>query len=61
LQFIENLARAGVGTGIDGLFIEVHENPGKALSDGPNALPLERLEALLLSVKQIHAIVNEAN
>jgi 2-dehydro-3-deoxyphosphooctonate aldolase (KDO 8-P synthase) len=61
LQFIENLARAGVGTGIDGLFIEVHEDPAKALSDGPNALPLERLEALLLSVKQIHAIVNEAN
>jgi 2-dehydro-3-deoxyphosphooctonate aldolase (KDO 8-P synthase) len=60
-QFIENLARAGVGTGIDGLFIEVHEDPAKALSDGPNALPLERLEALLLSVKQIHAIVNEAN
>ena len=60
-QFIENLARAGVGTGIDGLFLEVHENPAKALSDGPNALPLERLEALLRTLKQIHAIVNEAN
>ena len=59
-QFIENLARAGVGTGIDGLFLEVHENPAKALSDGPNALPLERLEALLRALKQIHAIVNEA-
>jgi 2-dehydro-3-deoxyphosphooctonate aldolase (KDO 8-P synthase) len=60
-QFIENLARAGVGTGIDGLFLEVHENPAKALSDGPNALPLEQLETLLRTVKQIHAIVNEGN
>jgi 2-dehydro-3-deoxyphosphooctonate aldolase (KDO 8-P synthase) len=60
-QFIENLARAGVGSGIDGLFLEVHEDPAKAFSDGPNALPLERLEALLPTLKQIHAIVNEAN
>jgi 2-dehydro-3-deoxyphosphooctonate aldolase (KDO 8-P synthase) len=40
-QFIEYLARAGVAAGIDGLFLEVHENPAKALSDGPNALPLD--------------------
>jgi len=58
-QFIEHLARAGVAAGIDGLFLEVHENPAKALSDGPNALPLDRLEALLQRLKQIHAIVNE--
>ena len=58
-QFIEHLARAGVAAGIDGLFLEVHENPAKALSDGPNALPLDRLEALLRTVKRIHAIVNE--
>jgi 2-dehydro-3-deoxyphosphooctonate aldolase (KDO 8-P synthase) len=58
-QFIEQLARAGVAAGIDGLFLEVHENPAKALSDGPNALPLDRVEALLQGLKQIHAIVNE--
>ncbi|HEU0007034.1 MAG TPA: 3-deoxy-8-phosphooctulonate synthase [Terriglobia bacterium] len=58
-QFIEHLARAGVAVGIDGLFLEVHENPAKALSDGPNALPLDRVEALLQGLKQIHAIVNE--
>jgi 2-dehydro-3-deoxyphosphooctonate aldolase (KDO 8-P synthase) len=58
-QFIEHLARAGVAAGIDGLFLEVHENPAKALSDGPNALPLDRLEALLRTVKRIHTIVNE--
>ena len=56
-EFIENLARAGVAAGIDGLFLEVHDNPSKALSDGPNALPLPRLEALLQTVKQVHAIV----
>ena len=58
-QFIEYLARAGVAAGIDGLFLEVHENPAKALSDGPNALPLDRLEPLLETLKRIHAIVEE--
>jgi 2-dehydro-3-deoxyphosphooctonate aldolase (KDO 8-P synthase) len=58
-QFIEYLARAGVAAGIDGLFLEVHENPAKALSDGPNALPLDRLEPLLETLKRIHAIVKE--
>ena len=58
-QFIEDLARAGVAADIDGLFLEVHENPALALSDGPNALPLERLEALLRTLKRIDAIVKE--
>jgi 2-dehydro-3-deoxyphosphooctonate aldolase (KDO 8-P synthase) len=58
-QFIEPLARAGVAAGIDGLFLEVHDNPAKALSDGPNALPLDRLEALLQTVKRIDAVVRE--
>ena len=58
-QFIEYLARAGVAAGIDGLFLEVHEDPAKALSDGPNALPLDRLEPLLQTLKRIHAIVEE--
>ena len=42
-EFIEPLARAAVATGIDGLFVEVHEAPGRALSDGPNALRLDLL------------------
>lgn len=46
-QFIEPLARAGIACGVDGLFMEVHDNPAKALSDGPNALPLQRLRPLL--------------
>jgi 2-dehydro-3-deoxyphosphooctonate aldolase (KDO 8-P synthase) len=58
-QFIEYLARAGVAAGIDGLFLEVHENPAKALSDGPNALPLDRLEPLLRTLKRVHAAVKD--
>jgi 2-dehydro-3-deoxyphosphooctonate aldolase (KDO 8-P synthase) len=46
-QYIPHLARAGVAAGVDGLFMEVHDNPARALSDGPNALALDRLPALL--------------
>src|SRR5437016_2449982 len=46
-EYIEYLARAGVACGVDGVFMEVHDNPAVALSDGPNALPLERLKPLL--------------
>jgi len=46
-EYIPHLARAGVAAGVDGLFMEVHENPAKALSDGPNALKLSLLPALL--------------
>jgi 2-dehydro-3-deoxyphosphooctonate aldolase (KDO 8-P synthase) len=56
-EFIEPLARAGVAVGVDGIFLEVHENPGKALSDGTNALPLAELPALLGKLKQIAALV----
>ena len=52
-QFIEYLSRAGVAAGVDGIFIEVHENPAVALSDGSNALPLDRLEGLLRMLKTI--------
>jgi 2-dehydro-3-deoxyphosphooctonate aldolase (KDO 8-P synthase) len=45
-EFIEPLARAAVAVGIDGLFVEVHEAPERALSDGANALPLDKLRAL---------------
>jgi 2-dehydro-3-deoxyphosphooctonate aldolase (KDO 8-P synthase) len=46
-HFIDTLAPAGVAAGVDGLFMEVHENPARALSDGPNAYRLGRLERLL--------------
>ncbi len=59
-EYIEPLARAGVACGVDAVFMEVHECPDKALSDGPNALPLERLEALLLMLRDIHQLVRNS-
>ncbi|MEO8660615.1 MAG: 3-deoxy-8-phosphooctulonate synthase [Bryobacteraceae bacterium] len=56
-QFIEPLSRAAVATGIDGLFVEVHEAPERALSDGTNALPLARLAGLLGRLRQIDTLV----
>ncbi len=58
-QFIEYLAKAGVAAGVDGLFMEVHDNPSRALSDGPNALPLERLEGLLTVLVRIDQLVKQ--
>ncbi|MFN0279282.1 MAG: 3-deoxy-8-phosphooctulonate synthase [Pyrinomonadaceae bacterium] len=58
-EYIENFARAGVACGIDAVFMEVHDNPAKAPSDGPNQLPLSRLENLLVKLKQIHELVQE--
>lgn len=58
-EYIENFARAGVACGVDAVFMEVHDNPAKAPSDGPNQLPLERLEKLLIKLKQIHELVTE--
>lgn len=58
-EYIENFARAGVACGVDAVFMEVHDNPSKAPSDGPNQLPLGRLEKLLVKLKQIHELVNE--
>ena len=56
-EFIEPLARAGVAAGVDGVFLEVHENPARALSDGTNALPLAELPQLLGKLKQIASLV----
>lgn len=56
-EFIEPLARAGAAVGVDGIFLEVHDNPAKALSDGTNALPLAELPALLGKLKQISELV----
>lgn len=58
-QFIEYMARAGVACGVDGIFMEVHDNPAAALSDGPNNLPLERLQPLLEKLKAIHELVRD--
>jgi 2-dehydro-3-deoxyphosphooctonate aldolase (KDO 8-P synthase) len=56
-EFIETLARAGVATGVDGLFLEAHDNPSAALSDGPNALPLAQLPPLLSRLKELSSVV----
>lgn len=58
-EFIEPLARAGVAAGVDGVFLEVHENPAKALSDGTNALPLEQLPALVGKLTALGALVRK--
>ena len=55
-EFIPVLARAAVAAGIDGIFLEVHPQPDKALCDGPNHLPLDQLEPLLKTLLKIHAI-----
>ena len=59
-EYIEPLARAGVACGVDAVFMEVHDNPEKALSDGPNALPLQRMEPLLFMIRDIHELVRGA-
>jgi len=57
-EFIAPLARAGVAFGVDALFMEVHDHPEAALSDGPNSLKLSDLEALLAQVLKIHKVVS---
>jgi 2-dehydro-3-deoxyphosphooctonate aldolase (KDO 8-P synthase) len=56
-EFIEPLARAGVAAGVDGIFLETHNDPAAALSDGANALPLAQLPALLARLKELGALV----
>ena len=56
-EYIEPLARAGVACGVDAVFMEVHECPERAPSDGPNALPLERMQSLLFILRDIHELV----
>ena len=58
-EFIEPLARAGVATGVDGVFLEVHDNPLKALSDGTNALPLDKLRPLVEKLKSLSDLTRE--
>ena len=56
-EFIETLARAGVAAGVDGVFLETHDHPAEALSDGANALPLSQLRELLGRLKELAALV----
>jgi 2-dehydro-3-deoxyphosphooctonate aldolase (KDO 8-P synthase) len=56
-EFIEPLARAGVAAGVDGIFLETHDNPEAALSDGANAMPLSRLAGLLGRLKELSGLV----
>ncbi|HQW60376.1 MAG TPA: 3-deoxy-8-phosphooctulonate synthase [Thermomonas sp.] len=54
-EFVPVLARAAVAVGVSGVFMETHPDPGKALSDGPNAWPLGRMEALLETLLELDA------
>ncbi len=56
-EFVAPLARAAMAVGVDGIFMEVHPAPEKALCDGPNSLPLEEARRLLVVLKEIHEVV----
>ena len=56
-EFVPVLARAAVATGVSGLFMETHPDPAKAMSDGPNAWPLDRMESLLTTLVELDALV----
>ena len=58
-EFIETLSRAAIAAGVDGLFLETHDNPKDALSDGANALPLKELPALLTRLKELSELVRK--
>jgi 2-dehydro-3-deoxyphosphooctonate aldolase (KDO 8-P synthase) len=59
-EFVAPLARAATAAGIDGIFMEVHEDPDRALSDGPNSYRLDDLSALLETLKRIHQAAHSA-
>lgn len=58
-EYIAYLSRAAVAAGIDGIFMEVHEEPDKALCDGPNSIPLHELPALLKMLKALDSVVKQ--
>jgi 2-dehydro-3-deoxyphosphooctonate aldolase (KDO 8-P synthase) len=58
-EFVPVLARAAVATGVSGIFMETHPDPSKAMSDGPNAWPLDQMETLLTTLVQIDRLVKE--
>jgi 2-dehydro-3-deoxyphosphooctonate aldolase (KDO 8-P synthase) len=57
-KYAASLARAAVAAGANGVFMEVHPDPDRALCDGPNSLPLEEVKPLLILLKDIHSLVN---
>lgn len=59
-KFVPVLARAAVAAGIAGVFMETHPNPEKALSDGPNAWPLQHMKVLLQTLKQLDTLAKQA-
>jgi 2-dehydro-3-deoxyphosphooctonate aldolase (KDO 8-P synthase) len=59
-EFVPVLARAAVASGISGIFMETHPNPKEALSDGPNAWPLNKMKALLEVLAEIDRSVKKA-
>ncbi len=56
-EFVPVLARAAVAAGVSGVFMETHPDPAKALSDGPNAWPLDRMQALLTTLKMLDDVI----
>ena len=59
-EMVPVLARAAVAVGVAGLFMETHPNPAKALSDGPNAVPLHHMRALLETLQALDAVTKRA-
>jgi 2-dehydro-3-deoxyphosphooctonate aldolase (KDO 8-P synthase) len=55
---IATLAKAGIAVGVDGLFLETHPHPARALSDGANMLPLDEMESLLTRLLPLHRAAN---
>jgi 2-dehydro-3-deoxyphosphooctonate aldolase (KDO 8-P synthase) len=55
-EFVPVLARAAVAVGVAGVFMETHPEPDKALSDGPNAWPLGKIEGLLTALKELDTV-----
>jgi len=58
-EFVAPLSKAAVAVGCNGLFLEVHQDPDKALCDGPNMLRLDDLEKLLTTIKSIDELLNQ--
>jgi 2-dehydro-3-deoxyphosphooctonate aldolase (KDO 8-P synthase) len=57
-EFIEPLAKAAIAAGVDGVFMEIHPDPSKALCDGPNSIPLDEAEALLVKLLKVRQAVS---
>ncbi len=60
-EFVPMMARAAMAAGVDGIFLEVHPNPDKALCDGPNSVPLQQLKPLLKQLLAIRAVCHQTH